>query len=193
MACRIILASQSPRRKDLLQQVGLDFSIQIANINETPLLNEKVEQYIQRIAMAKAQTIAKQQPDAIVIAADTTVTVDSEILGKPEHQQHALYMWQKLSGRLHQVKTTIVIAYASQCWHDTVTTDILFKDLTDEEMLAYWQTGEPLDKAGGYAIQGRAAAWVKRMEGSYSNVVGLPLFETLQLLKQAQFCASKSV
>lgn len=186
MACRIILASQSPRRKELLQQIGLNFDVVVADINESIHVDETVEDYVLRVASDKALTVAKQHPDAIVIAADTTVTIDDQILTKPLDLKDAMRMWSLLSGRTHQVKTTVVICCSNKIWHDTVTTQVDFKDLTDTEKFAYWQTGEPQDKAGGYAIQGRAAAWVKRIEGSYSNVVGLPLYETLQLLAQAQ-------
>lgn len=186
MARRIILASQSPRRKELLEQVGLHFSIQSADIDESVLPNEDVDAYVLRIAKAKAQAIACQHLDALVIAADTTVTIDGKILAKPSNYHDAARMWGLLSGRIHQVKTTVVIAYTSLIWHATVTTNVQFKDLTQDDMFAYWQTGEPCDKAGGYAIQGRAATWVKYMEGSYSNVVGLPLYETMQLLEQIQ-------
>lgn len=186
MACGIILASQSPRRKELLEQVGLEFVVQSADIDESILAHEQVDAYVLRVATAKAQAIAVNNPNALVIAADTTVTIDGEILAKPLDYADALKMWTQLSGRLHQVKTTVVIAYTSLVWHVTVTTQVNFKDLTQDEMFAYWQTGEPQDKAGGYAIQGRAAAWVKSIEGSYSNVVGLPLYETLQLLEQIQ-------
>ena len=186
MACRIVLASQSPRRKELLEQVGLSFTVQSADIDESVITGEAVDDYVLRVATAKAQVIAQQNKDAIVIAADTTVTLDNHILAKPVDYQDAVRMWSLLSGRKHQVKTTVVIAYTSLIWHVTVTTNVQFKDLTLDEMFAYWQTGEPCDKAGGYAIQGRAAAWVKSIDGSYSNVVGLPLYETLQLLKQIQ-------
>jgi septum formation protein len=191
MACRLILASQSPRRKALLEQLGLGFEVQVADVDESVREGETAEQYLERVAKNKAVKIARLNPEAIVIAADTTVCIDGTMLAKPEHQAHALQMWQRLSGRQHQVKTCVMLCYASQFWHATVSTEVFFSDLTDQDMFDYWQTGEPQDKAGGYAIQGRAAAWVKRIEGSYSNVVGLPLFETVQLLKQAQSYASE--
>ena len=186
MACRIILASQSPRRKQLLEQVGLQFEVMSADIDESVLPNEHVDDYVLRVAITKAESIAFQQKyhDALVIAADTTVTIDGEILTKPKNYDDAVRMWTLLSGRMHEVKTTVVIACTSVIRHVTVSSKIYFKVLTQDEMFAYWQTGEPHDKAGGYAIQGRAAAWVKCIEGSYSGVVGLPLYETLQLLKK---------
>ena len=196
MARRIILASQSPRRKELLAQVGLEFDVVSADVDERTLPNEDVDDYVLRVATAKAQAISKQEEnhDAVVIAADTTVTINNEILTKPQDYEDAFRMWSLLSGQMHEVKTTVVIACASLIRHVTVTTKIYFKELTSDEMFAYWQTGEPHDKAGGYAIQGRAAAWVKHIEGSYSSVVGLPLYETLQLLEEIQHqCAPESI
>ena len=186
MACRIILASQSPRRKELLEQVGLNFDIVSADIDESILPNENVDDYVLRVAAAKARAIIEQPQyrDAVVIAADTTVTIDGEILTKPKDYNDALRMWSLLSDRMHEVKTTVVIAYTSHIEHVKVSSKVYFKTLTQDEMFAYWQTGEPCDKAGGYAIQGRAAAWVKYIEGSYSGIVGLPLYETMQLLEK---------
>lgn len=184
MASRIILASQSPRRKELLQQVGLTFDICIADIDESQLPDETSEAYVKRVAMLKAQTVALQQPGAIIIAADTIVSIDGQTLTKPKDVDDAYRMWSLLSGRQHQVKTTVVLQSDSKCLVETVTTTVYFKTLTVDEMQHYWVSGEAHDKAGGYAIQGRAAAWVSRIEGSYSNVVGLPLYETLNLLTQ---------
>lgn len=192
MASRLVLASQSPRRSELLTQVGLEFEVAIADIDETIQSGEQVDDYVRRVAMQKALTIAKRYPDALVIAADTTVCIQDKILTKPLNYQDAKQMWSCLSGQSHQVKTTVVVACSSQILHDTVTTTVYFKDLNEAEMLHYWQTGEPQDKAGGYAIQGRAAAWVKRIEGSYSNVVGLPLYETLQLIDKAQALSAQN-
>ncbi|MFC3903581.1 septum formation protein [Acinetobacter marinus] len=185
MASRIILASASPRRKELLEQVGVTFDVAPADVDETQFAGEHIEHYVKRVAIAKAQAILSQFPDATVIAADTTVGVDQQIFTKPMDEHDALRMWRQLSGRDHVVKTTVVIAKENKIWHDTVSTLVYFKVLDDAEMRQYWQTGEPCDKAAGYAIQGRAAAWVTRIEGSYSNVVGLPLFETLQLLEHS--------
>ena len=185
MASRVILASASPRRKELLEQVNVEFDVYPANIDESQHPNEHIDQYVQRVAIAKAQYILNQFPDAIVIAADTTVGIDQHILTKPNDEDDALRMWRLLSGRSHQVKTTVVIANKYKIFHDTVSTLVYFKVLDETEMRQYWQTGEPCDKAAGYAIQGRAGAWVTRIEGSYSNVVGLPLYETVQMLQQA--------
>ena len=186
MASRVILASASPRRKELLEQVNVEFEVYPANIDESQHPNEHIDQYVQRVAIAKAQNILNQFPNATVIAADTTVGIDQHILNKPNDEDDALRMWRLLSGRSHQVKTTVVIANKYKIFHDTVSTLVYFKVLNETEMRQYWQTGEPQDKAAGYAIQGRAGAWVTRIEGSYSNVVGLPLYETLALLVQVQ-------
>lgn len=183
MARRIILASQSPRRKALLEQIGLNFDVMVADVDESILSGEQVDAYIKRVAMLKAAAIARHHPDALIIAADTTVSVDQHILAKPLDQSDAYRMWHLLSDRCHQVKTTVIVCDSGKILHDTVTTIVCFKALTEQDMYDYWQSGEPQDKAGGYAIQGRAAAWIKRIEGSYSNVVGLPLYETLQLIE----------
>lgn len=182
----IILASQSPRRKDLLQQIGLDFSVMIADIDESVLTNETADEYLCRVAQAKAEKIAQHYPEHAIIAADTTVCLDQDMFAKPVDFADACRIWQQLSGQQHQVKTCVVVRYGSQQYHQIVSTQIQFKNLTLAEMQAYWATGEPQDKAGAYAIQGYAGAWVAQMKGSYSNVVGLPLFETVQLLQQIQ-------
>lgn len=184
MARGIILASASPRRKELLEQVGVTFDVAPADVDETQFAGEHIDHYVKRVAIAKAQAILGQFPDATVIAADTTVGIDQQIFGKPIDENDAMRMWRQLSGRAHVVKTTVVIAKENKICHDTISTMVYFKVLDAAEMRQYWQTGEPSDKAAGYAIQGRAATWVTRIEGSYSNVVGLPLYETLQLLEQ---------
>ena len=184
MASRLILASQSPRRKELLQQVGLTFDIQIADIDESTLPNESSDDYVKRVAICKAETVARQHPGTVIVAADTIVSIDGQTLTKPKDFDDACWMWSLLSGRQHQVKTTVVIQSDSKRLVETVSTAVYFKTLTVDDMQRYWASGEPHDKAGGYAIQGRAAAWVRRIEGSYSNVVGLPLYETIQLLAQ---------
>ncbi|MFB2538040.1 MULTISPECIES: Maf family protein [unclassified Acinetobacter] len=183
---QIILASQSPRRKALLEQVGIDFTVHVADVDESVLPNERADLYIERVAKQKAQVIADIYPDSIIIAADTTVCLGQDIFAKPLDFADACRMWQAMSDTQHQVKTCIVLQQGDQQYHQIITTQVTFKKLNHHEMQKYWETGEPQDKAGGYAIQGRAAAWVKHIQGSYSNVVGLPLFETLQLLEKFQ-------
>ncbi len=184
---RIILASSSPRRKELLEQVGLKFEIFSPDIDESVCIGESADHYVQRLAEQKAQAILAQFPDAIVIAADTILVLDHKIIGKPESKQHAFEIWTALSDRQHDVLSGVCLL-SSQCDPNTiqsmvVRTKVYFQKLSQLDMEQYWATGEPIGKAGAYAIQGYAAQFIQRIEGSYSNVVGLPLYETLQLLK----------
>lgn len=161
----------------------LKFCVISPEIDETPLHNEAVPDYVQRLAQQKAQVVLQQHPQAVVIAADTSLSLDGQIIGKPESQQHAFEIWQQLSGRCHQVMTGICVANAHEQHVQVVTTDVQFAQMTPEEMQSYWQTEEPQGKAGAYAIQGLGAQFVHAIHGSYSNVVGLPIFELMQLLK----------
>ena len=184
---RIILASSSPRRKELLEQVGLKFEIFSPDIDESVCIGESADHYVQRLAEQKAQAILAQFPDAIVIAADTILVLDHKIIGKPESKQHAFEIWTALSDRQHDVLSGVCLL-SSECDPNTiqsmvVRTKVYFQKLSQLDMEQYWATGEPIGKAGAYAIQGYAAQFIPRIEGSYSNVVGLPLYETLQLLK----------
>ena len=184
---RIILASSSPRRKELLEQVGLKFEIFSPDIDESVHVGESADYYVQRLAEQKAQAILAQFSDAIVIAADTSLVLDHKIIGKPESKQHAFEIWTALSDRQHDVLSGVCVL-SSQCDPNTiqsmvVRTKVYFQKLSQLDMEQYWATGEPIGKAGAYAIQGYAAQFIQRIEGSYSNVVGLPLYETLQLLK----------
>lgn len=183
----IVLASSSPRRRELLQQIGLEFEVNSFEIDESPYLHEAPADYVVRLAIEKARAAIGQLPtDTIVIAADTTVTIDGQILGKPVSQADAFAMWQRLSGRDHFVMTGVAVAKNQTVLHRRVTTEVHFAHLTPANMLAYWQTGEPIGKAGGYAIQGKGAAFIPKIHGSYSNVVGLPIFETMDLLREIQ-------
>ena len=184
---RIILASSSPRRKELLEQVGLKFEIFSPDIDESVCIGESADHYVQRLAQQKAQAILAQFPDAIVIAPDTSLVLDHKIIGKPESKQHAFEIWTALSDRQHDVLSGVCVR-SSECDPNTiqsmvVRTQVHFRKLSQLDMEQYWATGEPIGKAGAYAIQGYAAQFIPRIEGSYSNVVGLPLYETLQLLK----------
>ena len=180
---RLILASSSPRRRELLQQLGLDFEIYSPDIDESVLDGEDVAAYVERLACSKAQAVLERFPDAVVIAADTSLGVDDQILGKPESKQHAFEMWQRISGRKHDVFSGVCVRTRTEKSSIVVRTQVEFQTLSLNDMECYWATGEPLGKAGGYAIQGIAARYIPRIEGSYSNVVGLPLHETVQLLQ----------
>ncbi len=179
----LILASSSPRRRELLQQLGLNFEICSPDVDESVLENESIAAYVERLAQVKAEAVAKLFPDAIIIAADTSLGVNNEILGKPESKQHAFEMWEKISGRWHDVYTGVCVRTKEEKYSIVVRTQVEFQPLNSHDMESYWATGEPLGKAGAYAIQGIAARYIPRIEGSYSNVVGLPLYETVQLLQ----------
>ncbi|TCM65219.1 septum formation protein [Acinetobacter calcoaceticus] len=179
----LILASSSPRRQELLQQLALRFSIHSPDIDESVLEGESALNYVERLARSKAKTILALHPDAVILAADTSVTFADQIIGKPDNKQHAFEIWTKLSGQTHAVMTGICVANAEKILSAVVTTQVQFQALSLKDMEYYWATGEPVGKAGAYAIQGIAAQFVVSIEGSYSNVVGLPLHETVKLLK----------
>ena len=180
---KITLASTSPRRKELLEQVSLQFTTTAIDIDESHVEGENPADYVVRLAREKALAATPNFPDeTVIIAADTTVTIDGQILGKPIDQADAFAMWQMLSGRTHQVMTGVAVAYVGQIKTIIVTTDVDFLPFSQAQMQQYWDSGEPIGKAGGYAIQGRGAAFIPRIQGSYSNVVGLPLVETLALV-----------
>ncbi|GAB2681387.1 Maf family protein [Aliiglaciecola sp. 3_MG-2023] len=185
----LLLASQSPRRKALLSQLGVKFTTLNVDINETQLANEDSNSYVVRLAIEKAQQgwLQYGQIDA-VLGADTIVVVGSgseeQVLGKPESFEHARQMWLQLSNTQHRVMTAVALKTADGTDHLVVKTEVRFKLLTEAEMQWYWQTGEPQDKAGAYGIQGFAGNFVKHINGSYSAVVGLPLYETSELIKQ---------
>ena len=183
----IYLASQSPRRRELLSQIGVQFQTIHADIDETPLQNEAPIDYVIRMAREKALTAAVKHQDKPLLAADTTVVCNNNILGKPQDQQHFRKMMDCLSGNTHQVITAIAVIQGSA--RDSLVTatsasTVRFRELTVSEIETYWQAGEPADKAGGYAIQGLAAAFISEIQGSYSGIMGLPLFETAELLKK---------
>lgn len=182
----IILASSSPRRQELLQQLGLDFEISRPEVDETVQAGESVAQYVERLAREKAQVVLQQYPDAIVIAADTSLCFAGQIIGKPESKQHAFSIWSALSGQWHDVYSGICVANAAQIFSSVVRTQVELQQLSQAEMEQYWATGEPIGKAGAYAIQGIAAQYIPQIRGSYSNVVGLPLHETAQLLERVK-------
>ena len=179
---KIILASASPRRQALLNQINITHFVQTVDIDESTRLNESPTCYVQRLATEKAiACVQKYNPHFPVLAADTTVVLNDKIMGKPKDESDALTMLRDLSGKTHQVFTAI--ALFGQCQHTALSiTDVTFKTLSDVQMLSYWQSGEPCDKAGSYAIQGFGSIFIERINGSFSGVMGLPLFETAQLL-----------
>ncbi|SIT02789.1 Maf family protein [Neptunomonas antarctica] len=179
----LILASASPRRKELLAQIGVVFEQCNVDIDETVLPAERPEDYVRRLACEKSQQGSQQNASQwAVLGADTTVVVDGKILGKPVSKEDSLVMLKQLSGRTHQVMTGVALTYQGQTDSQVVVTHVTFKTLDPVLCQRYWQTGEPCDKAGGYGIQGFGAVFVEKIEGSYSNVVGLPLAETAELL-----------
>jgi septum formation protein len=180
----IILASASPRRQALLQQIGVRFRQQVAEVDETPLDNESAQDYVVRLAVAKARAVRQQSSgdEAPVLGADTAVVVDGRLLGKPADLAHARDMLRLLSGRRHQVLSAVALVNDRQSVRVS-DSSVWFRALSEKDIEDYWKTGEPRDKAGAYGIQGIGAMFVERLEGSYSGVMGLPLYETAQLLQ----------
>jgi septum formation protein len=194
---RIYLASQSPRRRELLKQIGVNFEVILlrqdhrrkTDIDETPLPDELPDVYVQRLCREKAiagwrSLRSRSMPPFPVLAADTTVTLDGKIFGKPDHAEHAVEMLRQLSGREHQVHSAVAVAMDERVESVLSTSTVRFTLLDEDRIRRYLLTGEYIDKAGGYAIQGVAGAFVEQLSGSYSGVMGLPLFETVQLLQR---------
>lgn len=169
-----MLASQSPRRSEILRQAGIPFVVRVAGVDESPHAGETPEEYVRRLAVAKASAV-EAKPDEIVLGADTTVVVDGEILAKPENIEDARRMLRLLSGRRHEVMTGICLRSVRRAICDCASTEVVFSTLTKNEIAAYVASGEPMDKAGAYAIQGLASKFVERIEGDYFNVMGLPV------------------
>ena len=181
----IRLASASPRRRELLTQIGVAHVVKGAHIDESVLAGESPRDYVQRMARSKALAVWAQDQSLPVLAADTTVVLDGVIFGKPADRADALRMLTALSGRTHEVLTAVALANRSGVALSLSESRVTFRTVTAADCAAYWETGEPRDKAGAYAIQGRAAVFVSSLAGSYSGVMGLPLFETAELLKAA--------
>ena len=186
----IYLASASPRRQELLRQIGLAFEAVPSGIHEAPRPGETPEQYVLRAATDKARTVAHRvaesgRPERPVLGADTEVVLAGEVLCKPRDLPHARAMLRRLADRSHEVLTAIVLLHAGREYSALSASRVTFGPLDDAEIARYWETGEPADKAGGYAVQGRAAAFIRHIEGSYSGIMGLPLHELAQLLWQA--------
>ncbi len=180
---QLVLASTSPRRRELLAQLGVTFEVLAVAVDERPLPAEPAADHVCRLALAKARAGAAQVgSQACVLGADTVVVLDGEILGKPADRDDAAAMLRRLSGRTHAVLSAVARVQAGAHLVRLSESQVTFRTLSAAEIVAYCDTGEPLDKAGAYAIQGRAAAFIRHLEGSYSGVMGLPLFETAELL-----------
>lgn len=182
---QIVLASQSPRRRELLAQLGVGFHVESVSIDETPLPNEAAMDYVLRVAEDKARAGwegAGKRLGLPVLGSDTAVVVDGEILGKPRDAADSQRMLALLSGRSHQVFTSIACMNGERVESECVISEVSFADISLETMQRYWQSGEPVDKAGSYAIQGFGAVFVRKMSGSYTGIVGLPLYETAGML-----------
>ena len=179
----LLLASSSPRRRDILNALGLEFEQQSVDIDETPRPGEVAEELVLRLARAKA--LAASAAGRVVLAADTAVVLDGEVFGKPAGREHALDMLARLSGREHTVLTGVAVAAGPELSTALSRTEVRFREIGRDEALQYWQSGEPRDKAGAYGIQGKGGVFVSHVSGSYTGVVGLPVFETAGLLTAA--------
>ena len=177
------LASASPRRRQLLDLIGVPHVVTPADVDETPHASESADAYVMRLAREKAEAVWAQHQDLPVLAADTTVVVDQQILGKPESEADAVAMLGKLSGREHLVHTGFALRAGPSIHVGISSTQVSFAVLTPPQIRAYWASGEPQGKAGAYAIQGLGAVFVSKIAGSYTGVMGLPLFETAELLR----------
>ena len=180
----LILASRSPRRSELLKAAGISFELLAVDVDETPLPDESPAAYVERLAVVKARAVFALRPDARVLGADTTVTIDGEILGKPVDEQDAVRMLRRLQGRAHDVHTGVALVSAKGLRSAVDTTRVWFGAMTDKDISWYVATGEPVDRAGAYAIQGFASRFIPRIEGSYSNVVGLPVALVSSILSE---------
>ena len=184
----VYLASESPRRRELLQQIGVPFRVVGAAVDESVRSGEAPAAYVARLAAAKADVGWERNRGAIdgpVLAADTSVVLDAKILGKPADREDAEAMLRQLSGRTHEVLTAVALRTVNGLRSRLSRSEVTFRRIAAAEARAYWETGEPCDKAGAYAIQGRAAVFIAELRGSYSGVMGLPLFETAELLSEA--------
>jgi septum formation protein len=181
----LYLASRSPRRVELLRQLGLRFEVLVADVAEVPAGGEAPADYARRLALDKARAVQQRapHPGRPILGADTDVVLDGRVLGKPRDRADAIAMLSALSGRSHQVYTAVALLQGTRALSALSVTTVEFGEISPLQAAAYWDSGEPADKAGGYAIQGRGAAFVRELRGSYSGVVGLPLYETAALLR----------
>ncbi len=189
----LILASASPRRAELMRNAAIAFTVEPAHVPEQPFPNEKPVDYAQRLARDKARAIHTRHPDSAVLGADTVVVVDEHLLEKPRDQHDAARMLRLLSARSHQVITGVCLVAPGFERSEAEITQVAFSPLSEDEIAYYVQTGEPMDKAGAYAIQGIASRWVERIEGCYFNVVGLPLPRVYRMLRAAEAVTGSSL
>ena len=180
----LTLASGSPRRQEILESLGIPFAVVAADIDERRLDAERPDEMVLRLALAKARAVEKVV-DGPVLAGDTAVVLGDEVFGKPVDEQHALNMLSALSGQRHSVVSGVALVAEGNQSTALCTTEVLFRDIGPDEAHRYWQSGEPRDKAGAYAIQGHGGVFVEAISGSYSGVVGLPVYETAGLLREA--------
>lgn len=180
----LVLASASPRRRELLDAAGFEFTVDVADVDETRHPGEPAGAYARRVALAKAEAVAARHPDAFVLGADTVVVLDDEVLGKPVDDADAVRMVTGLAGRSHRVLTAVAIVGQGTTVDAIEETVVWMQALTPTEIVAYVESGEPRDKAGAYGIQGRASRFIPKIEGSYSNVVGLPVATVDALLRR---------
>lgn len=185
-AAQIVLASSSPRRQELLQQLGVVFDVVVPDIDESWQAGESVEEHVVRLAVSKAQKgwTMQSQNCLPVLGSDTIVVVDDQVLGKPRDEFEASQMLTSLSGRSHRVLTAVAMVDQQRETHSLSESRVTFRRLDKREIDAYWASGEPVGKAGSYAVQGLGAIFIERIEGSFSGVMGLPVYETAELLKQ---------
>jgi septum formation protein len=192
----IWLASASPRRSQLLNQIGVPHRVCPAGLDETRLPHEPPRVYVERLARDKAvaaQASLVQHIDAPVLAADTAVVLGDQIFGKPDSEAECVAMLRALAGRTHEVMTAVAVLTSAALLADVNVSRVTFREIDDDECRRYWHCGEPRDKAGGYAVQGRGAVFISRIEGSYSGVMGLPLYETSRLLEAAGVASWQAV
>ena len=189
----LVLASASPRRQELLRNAGIAFEVQPADIPEDPLPGEKAKDCAERLAGEKALAIAQKRPNDVVLGADTVVVIDNQILNKPADAADAARMLRVLSGRTHEVITGVCLVAGGRCSVTSETTLVTMSKISEEEITAYVARGEPMDKAGAYAIQGIASRWIPRIEGDYSNVVGLPVALVCRMLRDARLAYGVSL
>jgi septum formation protein len=192
----IWLASASPRRSALLKQIGIAHEVRPVDLDESANAGESPADYVMRLARAKAQALWSRltgEQRLPVLGSDTTVALGNDVLGKPQDREDGLRMLRALSGRTHQVYTAVAFQHERGCEVRLSVSDVTMKTLSEDEIAAYWETGEPADKAGAYGIQGQAAVFIERIAGSYSGIVGLPLYETGELLRTIGITLERTV